>query len=254
VSTGETRTGGFGERPVLGKPERYFAADHVRYAWVDDRIVILDLRTESYFALDPTASSMWRELTAPYAADAGLRRLEQRYAVEPAQLAADFDAFTSRCVEAEWLVDVEPVPPPRPRAGGRRRGRWPLTLQAWWTLLAITRSLAARGFASTYARLSRPASAREIRADAQDELLSTAMRAFSRAEQFVYLKRAPADCLPRSLALFEFLRSLGLTVDHRIGVRQFPFAAHAWTEHRGHVVHDDPENISRYTVIASLPT
>jgi hypothetical protein len=33
---------------------------------------------------------MWRELTAPYAADAGLRRLEQRYAVEPAQLAADF--------------------------------------------------------------------------------------------------------------------------------------------------------------------
>jgi hypothetical protein len=184
---------------VLGKPERYFAAGHVRYAWVDDRIVILDLRTESYFALDPTASSMWRELTAPYAADAGLRRLEQRYVVEPAQLAADFHAFTRRCVEAEWLVDVEPVPPPRPRAGGRRRGRWPLTLQAWWTLLAITRSLAARGFASTYARLSRPESAKEIRADAQDELLSTAMRAFSRARA-VCLFEARAGGLSSAIA------------------------------------------------------
>jgi hypothetical protein len=237
---------------VLVKPERYFAANHVRHAWVDDRIVILDLRTESYFALDPVASSMWRELTAPYAADEGLRRLEQRYAVAPAQLAADFHAFTGRCVEAEWLVDVEPVPPRL--AAGRRRGRWPLALRAWWTLLATTRSLAARGFASTYARLSRPEGAEAIRAGAQEELFSTAMRAFARADQFVYLKRAPADCLPRSLALFEFLRSLGLTVDHRIGVRQFPFAAHAWTEHRGQVVHDDPENISRYTVIASLPT
>ena len=237
-----------------GKPERYFASGHVRCTWVDDRIVILDLRAESYFALDPTASSMWRELTAPYAAHEGLRRLEQRYAVEPTQLAVDFHAFAKRCVEAEWLVDVEPVPPPSPRATGRRRGRWPLTLRAWWTLLAITRSLAARGFASTYARLSRPQGAEAIPVDAQDELLSTAMRAFARAEHFVYLKRAPADCLPRSLALFEFLRSLGLTVDHRIGVRQFPFAAHAWTEYRGHVVHDDPQNIRRYTVITSLLT
>lgn len=103
---------------------------------------------------------MWRELTSPYAADEGLRRLEQRYAVEPAQLAADFHAFTGRCVEAEWLVDVELVPPRL--VAGRRRDRWPLTLRAWWTLLATTRSLAARGFASTYARLSRPESAEAI--------------------------------------------------------------------------------------------
>jgi hypothetical protein len=238
---------------VLGKPERYFAANHVRYAWIDDRVVILDLRTEAYFALDPTASSMWREVTSPYAADEGLRRLEQRYAVEPARLEADFHAFVRRCIEAEWLADVETAPAPRQRAAGRRRGRWLLTLRAWWTLLATARSLAARGFAATYARLSRPESGKETADGAQDELFSTAMRAFARAEQFVYLKRAPADCLPRSLALFEFLRSLGFAVEHRIGVRQFPFAAHAWTEYRGHVVHDDPENISRYTVISSLP-
>jgi hypothetical protein len=44
----------------LAKP--YFPAPHIRHAWIDDRVVILDLESEAYFALDPTASFMWRQL------------------------------------------------------------------------------------------------------------------------------------------------------------------------------------------------
>ena len=78
------------------------------------------------------------------------------------------------------------------------------------------------------------------------------MTAFARAEEFFYLKTAPADCLPRSLALFRVLRAAGLPVEHCIGVQQFPFTAHAWAQFRGDIIHDDPENQTRYTVIARI--
>ena len=58
---------------------------------------------------------------------------------------------------------------------------------------------------------------------------------------------------PRSLALFTFLRRTGLPVCHCIGVRPFPFSAHAWTECHGRVVHDDALNRNRFTIIARIP-
>jgi len=135
----------------------------------------------------------------------------------------------------------------------RVQGRRFLTIKAWWSLWSVTRSLAKRGFSCTYnAALGLP-KLQKIQTRRQTGSLSTALKAFARAENFLYLKKAPRDCLPRSLALFLFLRSIGWPVEHCIGLQQFPFLAHAWTEYHGEVLHDDPRNQERFTVIARIP-
>jgi hypothetical protein len=61
-------------------------------------------------------------------------------------------------------------------------------------------------------------------------LLERAEKAFLLAENLFPLRGAPRDCLPRSLALFSFLNSIGIECVHNIGVIRTPFTAHAWVE------------------------
>lgn len=59
-----------------------------------------------------------------------------------------------------------------------------------------------------------------------------------------------AQCLHRSFLGFQFLRSrLKLPVDIVIGVRKFPWYAHAWLVLQGRCINEDPNMISDLTVI-----
>ena len=53
-----------------------------------------------------------------------------------------------------------------------------------------------------------------------------------------YYHRPRLNCLPRSLAIYVLLRRQGVPAVLRIGVKRFPFAAHAWVECLGEVVDD----------------
>jgi hypothetical protein len=65
-----------------------------------------------------------------------------------------------------------------------------------------------------------------------DALMDRALGQFLLAENLWRFRMAPDDCLPRSLALFSYLRRLGLPIVHRIGVTASPMEMHAWTEYR----------------------
>ena len=56
-----------------------------------------------------------------------------------------------------------------------------------------------------------------------------------------YWRRGP-DCLPRSLTLFVLLRRRGVPATLRIGVKRYPFGAHAWVECLGEVLDDTPSS------------
>lgn len=51
-----------------------------------------------------------------------------------------------------------------------------------------------------------------------------------------YYYRRRLDCLPRALAIFILLRSRGVPATLRIGVKRYPFGAHAWVECLGEVL------------------
>ncbi len=53
-----------------------------------------------------------------------------------------------------------------------------------------------------------------------------------------YYYRRRLDCLPRALAIFVLLRHRGVPATLRIGVKRFPFGAHAWVECLGEVLDD----------------
>ena len=60
-----------------------------------------------------------------------------------------------------------------------------------------------------------------------------------------------AQCLEQSLALFLLLRRRGIAADLKIGVKPFPFTAHAWVEHEGRAVNEVDDFVTK---LAPFPT
>ena len=229
----------------------------VRYVEIEGRVVVLDFRTQSYSMLDPVASTIWSHIASGRRRGDTLQTLRQQYEVDEARLEHDYDALVQKCLDEGLLTPAPLAPcggePQQPPATANHHLGWgPWPLRAWWRLFRTSRLLAKKGFSHTYQRLAQLPPARETADDLQRRL-DRGVKAFAMAENFFYLKRAPNDCLPRSLALFSFLCSLGLPVEHRIGVSTFPFLAHAWVQHGDQVLHDDPSNPKRFATIASIP-
>jgi hypothetical protein len=59
--------------------------------------------------------------------------------------------------------------------------------------------------------------------------------------------RVAVTCLRRSLVLWYYLRWLGLPSDVRVAVNRSE--GHAWVEHNGEVVNDDPDVAKRFMII-----
>lgn len=56
-----------------------------------------------------------------------------------------------------------------------------------------------------------------------------------------------AQCLERSLVLYDYLRCRGITAQMRLGIQRYPFMAHAWVEYRGEPINDVPEHVRIFT-------
>ena len=75
------------------------------------------------------------------------------------------------------------------------------------------------------------------------------LKLFRTAEGCYPTRRAPMDCLPRSLALTRFLRTAGFPAEHVMGVALYPFEAHAWVELAGSALNEGATFLTRFTVI-----
>lgn len=214
--------------PAYGAQFR--ASSSVRHAVVDGLRVILDLRTERYRVLDDTASMLWSVLTG----DRDALASAVRYDIGDAELQVELKRFARRCVDDRLLERTGtgfPAPPPAPRA--RARLAVPRVLRAWACSAATQIALARAGFRATYERYALlPVEPGACAAGA-------ALETFLQAENFFVRRRAPDDCLARSLSLYRFLRSVGVPAEHVIGVRRTPFGAHAWVECDGTAVLGD---------------
>jgi hypothetical protein len=233
------------DRPM----DAYFPTSGVRFRIVDGLVVLLDLRSGDYVIFDRVATAMWRALLR-LAPSERVPALERAFHAPEPVLAADLEAFSRTCLERGFL-QREPVgapSPPPPRTAQARTGA--LVLRAWWSLLCTVGLLANRGFEHTYgryARLAAPAAGADTAA-----LLARAERAFLTAENFFMMRSAPRDCLPRSLALYRFLRSVGLPAEHRIGVTRYPFEAHAWVQTGDRLILDSSDFVRGFAELARI--
>jgi hypothetical protein len=227
---------------------------HVRVADVDGLTLVMDLQTSAFYLLDEDASRMWNDLRKAQGSVVAAKEALGRGDESSRHQAGLFDDFVAGCESRGFLLagnppptrDVQQTPwPPR----SRRRSF--LTVRAWLSMLRMDMALRRHGFAATYQRLGHGAGGGPDSVDFG--VVDLARAAFLRAENFYWRRRAPNDCLPRSLALCAYMRGLGLPVVHRIGARRFPaFRCHAWVEYGGAPVLDQRAKISGYTLIASV--
>lgn len=114
---------------------------------------------------------------------------------------------------------------------------------AFLTLALVDAVIRVAGFKGFHRLVRRwPTRTRKSRPDA---VRSTCL-AVERAATY-YFKRA--WCLQRSATAVCLLRLRGVKALLTIGVRKFPFQAHAWVEVEGRVVNDSPGVQQEYTVL-----
>jgi hypothetical protein len=219
----------------------------IRLCTLDGLVVLLDLRVGRYLIFDAVASYMWNLLVSEADHEQRLDSLASRFDVTRSRCKHDLDEFLESC-KKRGLLRTGTVEAPI-NTIVRVRYISPKALSAWKCLYTTGRSLAHVGFSATYDIHCRMAGLQtSIGRDAVS--LSTALRAFRRAENFWPTRDARKDCLPRSLALHRFLLSIGIDADHCIGVRRFPFRAHAWVEVGKTVVCDSESFVRQFTEIA----
>lgn len=112
-----------------------------------------------------------------------------------------------------------------------RRARITLAGQALLTFVVLDLGFRLFGFARVY-RLVQWWSRRYGAGQSVtwEPVVGRTLEAVAVATRYYWRRRL--DCLPRALTVFLLLRRKGVPATLRIGVKRFPFAAHAWVECR----------------------
>ena len=188
-------------------------AASIRWVQIEDAIFILDLRLGQYFALGPEHVDPWLALMGRFPASAP----------PPAAV----ESLRQQVLSSGWLTPAQQaVPPSAPsRAKPVRRFR---VVHAFGCMAGCMVALRVLGFQRTYSTVQRLAGRTTSTANASD--IHTHLQLFQTAESFFFSHKRLEDCLPRSLALFLYLRRSGLPAEHHIGIRRYPFGAHAWVK------------------------
>ena len=208
--------------------QTFLPATTIRHTEVDGLRIILDLNVESYLILDDTASEFWSVLMGEVDLASSLSDLVERFDVDEDRLRTEFAKFTERCLVQGLLTHPGAI---KTEATSVSSYRWyPSRLRTFGALvclIATARLLAKQGFRKTYEKYS------QLPVGPHAPSLSAVIPGFTRAENLFIARRAPGDCLVRSLSLYRYLRSVNIPAEHIIGVRRFPFGAHAWVEYHG---------------------
>lgn len=126
----------------------------------------------------------------------------------------------------------------------------PSVLRCMVTLAAVRLHLKVRGFGRSIDAARRFGAGPDRPAMDEQALVERTTRALVTAAAFF---PGRAICLEQSLALFVLLRRRGVPVELRIGVRPFPFSAHAWLELRGVPIEENADFVDYLLPFPELP-
>jgi len=87
---------------------RIAALPEVMYRTVGDEAVLLNMKKQSYFGLDPVGARMWAVLNESASIQTALESLLKEYEVSEPQLRTDLEAFVEKLLEL-GLVETHPA-------------------------------------------------------------------------------------------------------------------------------------------------
>jgi hypothetical protein len=80
-------------------------SDALEWREMDGEIVALDLRSSTYFAVNPSAAVVWPALADGATREQLVEQLAERYSVDPGDAARDVDAFLAS-LESQGLLEA----------------------------------------------------------------------------------------------------------------------------------------------------
>ncbi|HEX5185022.1 MAG TPA: lasso peptide biosynthesis B2 protein [Allosphingosinicella sp.] len=207
--------------------------DHLGVCEVEGRVIMLDLRRDRYFELDPiSASAMrrWRDGDADLEDGAGLTRLVARGTLVPA---AQWEPprWTRAKVPGQSLL--------RP-ATGPSRSALPILPEVAAGLWRVRRRLRRKGLEAAVAH---------VRGHRREEPTADLNPDLARFRAARLLAPVAPNCLVDSLALLAFLARRGHRADLVFGVKLDPFAAHCWLQSDEAVLTDGADSVATFTPI-----
>jgi hypothetical protein len=222
-------------------------SESVKFALVDGRYVLLDFNSGCYRVLNPSATACWSLLCGGDASEQAISETAVSLGIEVDTF--EHECFAQQCAKLNLIASSDEVPSlAADRVDGlmvsRKRFSGGSLLGAW---LALRR--ARRHTIGNEMRVTR-AYYESLQVCDRPVPLKIALERFKLAEAFAPLPKAPDDCLPRSLALYDHLLASGIRAEHRIGVKSPPFVAHAWVETGGTALLD--ASASRYTLLSHM--
>ena len=212
---------------------------HIRWCEEDGAVYILDAEQGRYSLMEGSGAAFWTGIVAGEQPSRTVGRIIAEYDADGETVRGDYAAFRDSCL-ARGFLSQEPASVPAQPAQRRSspRTNFP-AVHAWCAIVHAAFSLKRGGFRGVWRVLQR-ASAAPTQNPATPIRLEVAEEAFLLAENFYVLHDAPRDCLPRSAALFLFLRRLGFPAVHCIGVERYPASMHAWVTVDDEIVLNDP--------------
>ena len=115
--------------------------------------------------------------------------------------------------------------------------RFQLTIEALLTFVLLDIGFLLFGFPQVYRFVGcRSREAKHRDSIAYHLVMDAVVEAVRRATRYYWRRRL--DCLPRSLTIYLLLRRRNIPATLRIGVKRYPFGAHAWVECEGRVLDD----------------
>lgn len=216
---------------------------HVLATAGSDELVLLDLRSGSYFTLNDVGSRIWSLL----ASGATLQSVVEAIRAEYDNSSAAGDLTMERDVRdlvARFVAAGLVITDTTHRLACRAPSAWACAA----LLFVIRLGLKYGGLDSVRRRLA--SRLQLVTLEIHDrQLIDACVRSVAFAAAFF---PGRALCLERSLTLWYVLGTRGVPVELRLGVQRFPFAAHAWVAYRGEPLNDVREHVDHFQPLAAL--
>lgn len=212
--------------------QHYRLPDYLGVCEVDDRILMLDLRRDRYFELDPrTACAVrrWRDESDGSSKDKALVQLLDCGMLIPAEPLRTSAPAPCAVPHRNFMDSPQPL-----------RNAWLLLPEIAETLWRVRRRLKRGGLEGAMAdvRSRKPCATRTN--PLPDLALFRAAR--------LLIPMAP-NCLTDSLALSAFLSRRSISFKLVFGVKLDPFAAHCWLQNDEAILNDAADSVAAFTPI-----
>ena len=238
--------------------------DNVYWYDFDNLLIILDMESGKYFALDPAGARVWRAVAEGIPLQDLLRRSPEKdddgpHAAALLQILFERGLIISRDRRTpakhgrrsllKYLgARIFASRSSKIASGVSKAKKLWLFTEAYFVLIFVDVALLSLSFHGLFTGLAKipcsPASSKD-EIEYADSLCRVVLSAFR-------WYRPNVACMHRALGIYLFLRLKGIPAELCLGVEARPFASHTWAEYRGRVLGDSQGVCKTFRVIARL--